>query len=161
MVRPLKTIAIREGEKITEHENGKVTFISKAAIDGDGTPENSHNDPCWQPSTSLKFNGQSVNADLIPYVTVPPIIIRRVRGIVLGCRARITNLVNQLSCLCVVADIGPENKIGEISVAAAKAIGINPSPTSGGEADHIIQYELWPGIPAVIGETTFHLQPYR
>jgi hypothetical protein len=48
----------------------------------------------------------------------------------------------------VVADKGPSKKIGELSIAAARAIGLNPSPRNGGTETPELLYELWPGIAA-------------
>ena len=36
----------------------------------------------------------------------------------------------------VVADIGPPNKIGEASIAMARALGIGHSPRTGGTSEH-------------------------
>jgi hypothetical protein len=94
-----------------------------------------------------------VDAQYVPYIVVPPLIVDEVRGVVRGCRARATWKGRSIDC--VVADRGPASKLGEMSVAAAKALGIPASPRTGG-ADHPkILYELWPGIAA----PGFELQP--
>jgi hypothetical protein len=87
-----------------------------------------------------------VDAETIPYIVVPPIIVQGTKGIVRGCRAKVT--YRNKSVNCVVADLGPANKIGEISIAAARALGITPSPRSGGVVGAFVQYELWPGQAA-------------
>lgn len=94
-----------------------------------------------------------VDSETIPYIVVPPLIIQETKGIVCGCLARVT--YNQQSVDCVVADRGPSGKIGELSIAAAKAIGIPSSPRNGGLAEAAVLYELWPGIAA----PGFVLQP--
>ena len=66
--------------------------------------------------------------------------------VVRGCKARVTRAGKSVDC--VVADKGPANKIGELSIAAARAIGLNPSPRSGGTEKAEILYELWPGVAA-------------
>ncbi len=39
--------------------------------------------------------------------------------------------------------------MGEISPAAARALGLDPSPKHGGTDEAILEYTLWPGIPFV------------
>jgi hypothetical protein len=87
-----------------------------------------------------------VDSETVPYIVVPPVIIKRTAGIVCGCKARVTR--GNKSVDCVVADKGPRNKIGELSIAAARAIDLNPSPRHGGTEHQELLYELWPGIAA-------------
>jgi hypothetical protein len=87
-----------------------------------------------------------VDAETVPYIVVPPIIVQETAGVVRGCRARITYKGNTVDC--VVADRGPSNKIGELSIAAARSVGIPSSPRSGGTSLPEVHYELWPGVPA-------------
>ena len=60
-----------------------------------------------------------VDAETVPYIVVPPLIIQKTMGIVRGCKAQVT--FRSRSVECVVADRGPSNKIGELSIAAAPA----------------------------------------
>ncbi|MEJ0002414.1 MAG: hypothetical protein WDN30_00290 [Pararobbsia sp.] len=94
-----------------------------------------------------------VDAQTIPYVVVPPLIVASVNGVVRGCKARVTWQAKRVDC--VVADLGPANRIGEISIAAAKALGMNSSPRNGGIDRPEVLYELWPDVPA----PGFELQP--
>ena len=87
-----------------------------------------------------------VDAETVPYIVVPPVIVHKTVGIVRGCKARVTR--GNASVDCVVADSGPSNKIGELSIAAARAIGLDPSPRHGGTDRQELLYELWPGIAA-------------
>lgn len=100
-----------------------------------------------------------VNAETVPFIVVEGYIRRRARGIVLGCQARATNIENGRTVACVVADMGPLLKIGELSIAAAQALGIPSSPRRGGTSKRIIQYELWPGTRAVVNGETYPLLP--
>ena len=50
-------------------------------------------------------------------------IITGVAGVVMGCRAVVTNTRNDKSVEAVAANGGPSNKLGEMSLACAKAIG--------------------------------------
>lgn len=94
-----------------------------------------------------------VDAESVPYIVVPPLVVQRTAGVVRGCKARVT--YRGRSVEAVVADRGPANRVGEISISAARAIGINPSPRNGGVSQAEVAYELWPGIAA----PGFVLQP--
>jgi hypothetical protein len=94
-----------------------------------------------------------VDAETVPYIVVPPVIVQRTAGVVRGCKARVTR--GQQSVDCVIADRGPRNKIGELSIAAARAVGLNSSPRNGGTEHPELFYELWPGVAA----PGYELQP--
>ena len=94
-----------------------------------------------------------VDAETVPYIVVPPMIYQRTVGVVRGCKARLTR--GERSVDCVVADLGPRTKIGELSIAAARAVGLNPSPRHGGTETPELFYELWPDIAA----PGYELQP--
>lgn len=98
-----------------------------------------------------------VDAETVPYIVVPPEVRSRAKGVVLGCKAKLTNTRTGQSVDAVVADIGPRNKAGEASIAAARAIGIASSPRTGGVESPIIRYELFPGTPAVVNGVTYSL----
>jgi hypothetical protein len=100
-----------------------------------------------------------LDSEKIPFIVVEDYIRRRAKGIVLGCRARVTNLRNGQSVDCVVGDMGPLKKIGELSIACAAAIGIPSNPRNGGTDDAILRYELWPDVPARIGNEAYNLIP--
>lgn len=115
-------------------------------------------------STAYEWKGYAksdpkryVDSESVPYVVVSPLIRNAAKGIVLGCKARITNSLTGQHVDAVVADIGPRQKIGEVSIAAAKAIGLSGSARSGGTERKIIAYELWPGIAAVVNGITYDL----
>lgn len=147
-----------EGEFIIEEDDERVKFKAKAAIDTDGSGP-LHGDPYAQTNTSLHQDGKPLNADVDLYIVVPPQIRDRVKGVVLGCQALLHNLRNGHSTPAVVGDVGPQRKLGEISVACAKALGINPSPVSGGEDSHVIEYVLYPGQAAEVNGKRYTLQP--
>lgn len=100
-----------------------------------------------------------VDSTTVPFMVVPPMIIRGVAGVVLGCRCVVTNTRNGKSVEGVVADGGPANHLGEISVACAKAIGIpvgRKYPANGGGAPSpTVVYHLYPGTPAVVNGVTY------
>jgi Fungal chitosanase of glycosyl hydrolase group 75 len=96
-----------------------------------------------------------VDSEKVPYIVVPGPLARMATGIVLGCKAEILNMANGQRVSAVVADLGPATHLGEVSIAAAKALGINPDPKTGGSSVKDFRYTFWPGNPAV----GFHLQP--
>lgn len=98
-----------------------------------------------------------VDSETVPYVVVSPLIRRSAKGVVLGCKAVITNTVTGQSVEAVVADIGPRQKIGELSIAAAKAVGVDGNPRRGGTEKKIIRYEIFPGTPAVVNGVKYNL----
>lgn len=153
----MRIIATIEGEDITENDDGSVSYTAKAAIDSDGIGPH-HGDHTAQDETSLKLNGQSLNADEDKYIVVPPAIINGVTGIVLGCQANVTNTLNGFSTDAVVGDIGPHKKLGEISCACASALDLDPSPVHGGIDEHVIEYVLYPGQAAVVDGKQYDLQ---
>lgn len=140
-------------------EDGPVRFVADADIDSDGSGH-SHGDPYYQPDTALHRNGLPLNSEVDRFIVVPPVIPHSVKGIVLGCRALVTNQRNKITVAAVVGDIGPMFKDGEISIALAKALDIDPDPVHGGEDSAVIEYYLSPGIPAVLDGVTYPLQPY-
>lgn len=154
----MRIIATIENEPITELNDGSVTYKSKFAVDTDGSGP-LHGDPCAQRDTSLHLHGQPLNADVDKYIVVPPAIRDGVAGVVLGCQAYVTNTKNGRTSEAVVGDIGPHKKLGEGSVALAKALGINPSPNFGGEDSHVIHYSLVPGKAASVDGKSYNLQP--
>jgi hypothetical protein len=95
----------------------------------------------------------NVDAETIPYIVVPPLIVQQTAGVVRGCKARVTWRGKSIDC--VVAGKGPRRKIGELSIAAARAISLPSSPKNGGTEKAEVLYELWPGTAA----SGFVLQP--
>lgn len=135
--------------------NGKVVCATPDArniviLDDDGQPKIFPGgviaSMTWYKYPGLDRNDPNayVDSETIPYIVVPAVVIKSTLGIVRGCLARITwkgKIVD-----CVVADSG--NGIGELSIAAARALGIPASPRDGGLNKAEVLYELWPGTPA-------------
>ncbi len=170
----------------SKDSNGKRMFAyasNNAGLDllaNAGYPNGSYRDilVCGSESQPIVFNGgfyskttyfdktknwndpdRYLDSYSIPYIVVEGFIRRRAKGIVLGCKARITNTRNGKSMDALVGDMGPLYKIGELSMAAARAIGINGDPRRGGESAHIVQYQLWPGQVAVVNGKHYDLIP--
>ncbi len=129
-----------DGKPITIHGG----YISKTAYEWTGEKD---------------LQKRYVDAATVPYVVVSPTIRNKSKDVVLGCKAIIRNTKTGQSVEAVVADIGPRHKIGELSIAAATNIGINPNPRMGGTDDKIIEYLLFPGTPAVVNGITYDLKP--
>lgn len=97
-----------------------------------------------------------VDSASVPYVVVNPLVRLRAVGVVMGCRALIT--YKKKSVAAVVADVSGAGNIGELSIAAAKALGFrNPSPRNGG-VNSGVTFEFWPGSAAIIGGEIYELQ---
>jgi len=154
----MKILATIENVNIIELEDGSVTWTSHARIDDDGSDNRGH-DKYWQPGTSLLHNGKPVDSEAVPGIVVPPLILMAVAGVVLGCKAEVTR--KGVTTDAVVFDVGPHNKIGEMSPECARRLNISGDPNTGGDDDLDITYQIWPGVPACIDGETFELQPYR
>lgn len=150
-----KILATIEGNPITLLPDGRIIYTAKAAIDGDGSGGNSYGDPDFQDNTSLKVNGKYLNAETERYIAVPPAILDGVEPIVLGSQAEVS--YSGKTVTAVVGDIGPHEKLGEISIACAQALGIPHSPLTGGVSSGV-GYVIHPGIPAVVDGKTYPLQ---
>lgn len=142
-----------------------VEFTAEADIDRDGqpSPPNSgpYYDPDFQPDTFLHGpDGRPLSAYQVPYIVVPPLICQRTRGLVMGALCRVENITNGMSCDSVVGDIGPHDKLGEISPKCAMEVGVNPNPEHGGTHAHIIHYTIYVGKPAVINGVPYQLKHF-
>lgn len=109
-----------------------------------------------RPEAHWTLQERWLDAAAIAYVVVNPIVRQKARGIVLGCKARLT--WHGQSIPAVVGDVSGAKRIGELSYAAAKALRFpNPSPRNGGIDAHEVTFEMWPGVPAVIDGEVFTL----
>jgi len=127
---------------------------------GDGQPtSDGHGN--WYSRTAYAWKGRPlptryVDAASVPYVVTNPLVRKHAVGVVLGCRARVSYRNKQV--LAVVADVSGVGDIGELSIAAAEALGISSSPRSGG-VNSAVTFEFWPGLPAEVNGETYDLQP--
>ncbi len=101
--------------------------------------------------TAYKFHNQRadlpsayVDSETYPYIVVPPLIRLKAKGVILGAKCRVTNLKNGKVAWGGVCDIGPRNRVGEISMEMARRLGINPSPRDGGMDEPHLLYEIFP-----------------
>ena len=135
-----------------------------AAICADGAPKAIAGDT-YQPTTSFQFtDGSQINADEVPYVVLPQTKNSAGKwaspdrvagnpfydaGVKRGDYVKITNPQNGKSVYAIYGENGPAGQVGEISMAAARALGIKDSPISGGFTtmtdSQYLNYEFFPG----------------
>lgn len=83
-----------------------------------------------------------VDAAHVPYVVLPPVGFKHAR---LGDFATVINLRNGRTAGAILADQSASDvKMGEGSIALAKALGIDPNPRTGG-IDDGVAYVIYPG----------------
>jgi len=126
---------------------------------GDGKPT-SDGSGNWYSQTTYGWKGRAittrfVDATAVPYAVVNPIVRKKAVGIVIGCRARIT--YKKKSIDAVVADVSGPGDIGELSIAAAKQLGVPDSPRKGGVTKGVL-FEFWPGSAALLQGEIYELQ---
>lgn len=83
-----------------------------------------------------------VDAETIPYIVLPG---HMQGGASLGDLAVVVNRNTDQVVGAICGDIGPRAKIGEASIATAKALGIPDSPRNGGVSNKIVSYVIFTG----------------
>jgi len=141
----------------TGYGGSYVCFISDLDVCNDGSGP-SHNDPYYQSQTAYYNGGKYLNADEDRYIVIPPQVRSKVAPVVMGCQARMTNLHTAKWSAAVTGEIGPSNKTGEAAYCIADHLQPNVTYNTG-DSKRIYLYELWPGIPAVVGNKTYKLEP--
>lgn len=145
---------------VFEDADGSYWFIAKFSVDCDCSGGNPDHDPYFQPDTSYHYDGKALNAYEVPFIVLPPSIIRAVAPIVLGCKASATLIATGETHEAIVGDVGPAHKLGEGSPFLASKIGLNPNPNHGGTSDYnAVLFRFWPGETATINGITYPLQP--
>jgi hypothetical protein len=122
---------------------GIVTVAGQPVVQGP-------NDPCpgfYVSPTSLVDRNKAitdprryVDSSRIPYLAVPPEL--RTLGVGLGDVAWVE--YRGQGCAAIVADTGPRGKLGEGSIALARALAIPSDPRHGGTGAGVA-VTLWPG----------------
>ncbi|MGW8886130.1 glycoside hydrolase family 75 protein [Streptomyces sp. NPDC055749] len=122
--------------------NGAVFWKADMDIDCDGRTTkacNKKTDAYFLPETAFQSSrGKPLDSAALPFVVVPgpgPLWDYRKSGIEGGGVVAVIYR-NQVQ-YAVVGDTGPTGIIGEASYASAKALGIDPDPTSGGVASGV------------------------
>lgn len=128
-------------------------------IDGDGAGGRQDNDPTYQPETTLKNpDGTSLNSLLDRGIVIPEFIALEVPGIVMGCQARVVDVIAGLISPAVAWDVGPDTKFGEATTALAKFFNVPSSPRTGGTTVPRFFYQFWPGQAAQVLGKQYQLQ---
>ena len=154
MIKPLLTIG--EVTIYAEDDGSYVYFISDLDICNDGSGPK-HGDSSYQSQTAYYNGGKFLNADKDKYIVIPPQVRSMVGPVVMGCKARASNLEANVRYAAVTGDIGPDDKTGEAAYCLAKKL--NPKIThNSGDEQMIYLYELWPGIPAVVDGKHYKLE---
>lgn len=78
------------------------------------------------------------------FIVIPNHWRKLARGVVLGCRATVRDSQTGLEFECIVGDFGPQNHLGEASMALAEAFGINADPKCGGVEAKRFTYTFFP-----------------
>jgi hypothetical protein len=97
--------------------------VTTAKLDLDGNPAGQGQDPDWNPQTAGTVNGKPVNSAQYAYVVMSPNQMND-SGVSLGDWATVTNVSTGQTTFARVEDVGPKYGTGEISQAAASAVGI-------------------------------------
>jgi hypothetical protein len=128
-------------------------------VDGDGDPVvQGPSDPApgyyisttsYQHRQFSRFDPRRyLDSEAVPFAVIPGTIARRVPEIVLGCRVVIEHMGSGQIVEAVCGDIGPDNHVGEASIAVAKTFGLNADPKKGGEDARIFRFTFHPGVAA-------------
>jgi hypothetical protein len=92
-----------------------------------------------------------VDAATIPYFVMPG---GHTFGAKLGDLGLLVNASTGKHVVAIYADVGPHDDLGEISIAAAAALGIPSSPRTGGVGGGIV-YAVFPGLPSMWPRLTY------
>src|SRR5271165_2713124 len=125
--------------------------VTTAKIDTDGNPLMQGHDATWNANTSGQVNGQAVNSAQYAYV-VMSISQMNASGVALGDWASVTNAATGKSVFARVEDKGPPGGTGEISQAAASAVGIQYLPSSATVGDPSVVVEAYAGTASIEGD---------
>lgn len=98
-------------------------YVSRTALEDRAHP----------PSSPLRY----VNAEAVPYLVLPSDFLPQ-RKARLGDFAVVLNRRNGRRSAAIFADVGPPGKLGEGSIALARALGIRSSPRNGGTKGDVL-----------------------
>jgi hypothetical protein len=106
-------------------KGGVIFFDAKMDVDADGSPYSKQTPgKTDQPETSLRYSiagKPSINSDRVPYIVIPQGAFAGALGIELGDIAAV--VYGKKRVFAVVADEGPQCKIGEGSIQLHEALG--------------------------------------
>jgi hypothetical protein len=135
-------------------ELGQASFdsgVTTAKVDTDGNPLMQGHDATWNANTSGHVNGQAVNSAQYAYVVMS---LRQMvaSNVHLGDWATVTNPATGQSTYARVEDQGPDGGIGEISQAAATAVGIQYASNSSTIGNPSVDVRAYAGTASIQGD---------
>lgn len=98
-----------------------------------------------------------LDAEKVPYIVIPGILRRALPGVLIGAQGEVTNTRTGQCVRAVVGDVGPDDKIGEFSIALLGALGIKNGARAGGTDEKILRVEIWPDMPAKVNGKQYKL----
>jgi hypothetical protein len=126
-VQPVTTITDASGfgspQDPSQFDTASFVSSSPAKIDTDGDASEEGYDANWNGQTSGHIDGQAVNSAEYAYVVMSPEQMAA-SGVQIGDWAQVSNNATGQSVWARVEDVGPAGGAGEISEAAATAVGI-------------------------------------
>jgi len=133
--------AVRGGKflSVATHPDGKPVIQRSGRFKGFYVSTTSLRNATGSPTSPDTY----VDARKIPYIVLPPEFMNQF-GVALGDLAVVTNQRSGKTSFAIFADVGPHGKIGEGSVALARALGLNDDPRHGGVGDSSITYLVFP-----------------
>jgi hypothetical protein len=126
---------------------------SVAKVDSDGDPSAQGFDANWQPDTSGHVNGGAVNAAVYRYVVMSSDQMTA-SGVSLHDWATVTNNATGQTTWARVEDQGPKGSSGEISEAAATAVGIQYTSNRFTVGNPSVTVKVYGGSAGVPGSST-------
>ena len=124
------------------HPGYYVSTTSLCNLQQPGDPNPGHP---WPESDPRRY----VDSEKVAYIVIPGCLAKNCKGVVLGCLATVRDPRSGARVPGVVADTGPNNHLGEVSIMMASKVGVsNLSPINGGSDQRIFQYTVYPGQPA-------------
>jgi len=135
---------------------GQASFdsgVTTAKIDTDGNSLMQGHDETWQPGTSGHVNGQPVHSAQYAYVVMSRDQMNA-SGVSFGDWASVTNQGSGKTVYARVEDRGPPGGTGEISQAAATAVGIQYLDNSATVGDPSVIVQAYADTAAIEGDCT-------
>jgi hypothetical protein len=123
--------------------NPGIVTNSTAKIDTDGDPSEQGYDATWQPQTSGGYNAAQT-----PFVVVTQDQEQN-QGVSMGDWALVTNNATGQQTYARVGDVGPADGSGEISEAAATAVGIQYGKSSATVGNPSVTVQIYPGTKSL------------
>jgi hypothetical protein len=125
--------------------------VTTAKIDTDGNPLMQGHDPDWQPGTTGTVNGKGVDSSKYAYVVMSKEQLYQ-SGVSMGDWAIVTNSGTGQTTYARVEDKGPDGGTGEISQAAATAVGIQYASNAFTIGDPSVRVEAFAGTASIEGD---------